>query len=231
MLDALVRPVCGGPVFGHVVHALGAYLHLQVAALAVLYRDVQTLVTAGTGGGDPVAQPLCVGFVFFGNVRIYFPAEVFFGRWIVVAVDDEADGEHIVHTLERNLLHLHLAPYRPGALGADLKLVGDACVGELLLERLDKFAGQALPFFFRGLELVGDGSVLLGLGVAEIDVAQLAVDVVQAELVRQRHIEHERLEELLVTRGLGKNVQMAHHLKPVGYLDDAHPRVGRVLDN
>ena len=64
----------------------------------------------------------------------------------------------------------------------------------------------------------------------QVDVAELAVDVVEAQLVRQGHIEHKGLEELLVAGHLREDVQVAHHLEAVRYLDHADPRVGGVLD-
>ena len=229
--DALVGPVRGVAALGLDVHPPRADLDLQGLALLVLDGDMQRLVAVGARRGEPVAQALGVGFVFFGHVGEHLPAEVLLDLGVVVALNDEADGEHVVDTLEGDLLHLHLAVDGVGALGADLQLVDDPGVGELLLQRLDKLGRDLLAVLLRGLQLVGDGAVGLGIRIAEIDVAQLVVDVVQAELVRQRHIEHQRLEELLVAGGLGEELQAAHHFQPVRDLEHGHARVRGVLDD
>ena len=115
---------------------------------------------------------------------------------VLFAVDDESDGEYVVHTFERHLLLLHLLVDRKGSLCADLKLVVDALIDELLLERLDELLHQLLPVAFGALELVCDGSVLLRLGVTEVDVLHLALDVVKTELVGKRNVQHHCLQNL-----------------------------------
>ena len=231
LLDALVCPVGGGPVFCHVIHAPCAYLHFQIAALAVLDGNVQGLVAARPGGGDPVAQAFGIGLVFLGNVRIHLPAEVFFGGRIFGAVDYEAYGEYVVHPLEGHFLHLHLAPDGPGALGAYLQLVADSGIGEFLLQRFDEFPGKALAVLLGGLQLVGYGPVMLRLSIAEVDVAKFTVDLVKPQLMRNRHVQHHGLQKLLVPGELGEHSKMAHHLQTVGNLDYADPGIGGVLDN
>ena len=220
-----------GAVFRHVVHTLGTYLDLQIGALAVLYCDVQRLVAAGPRGSDPVAQALGVGFVFFGHVRIDLPAEVLLGLVVGFAVYDEADCEHVIDPFERHLLHLHLAVDGVGALRAYFQGIAYAGGRKLLLQRLYELLLQPLAVPFGGFQLVGDGPVLLRLGVAEVDVSQLAVDFIKSQLVREGHIQHQGLQQLLVPGHLGKHRKVAHHLEPVGYLDDAHPGVGRILDD
>ena len=44
-----------------------------------------------------------------------------------------------------------------------------------------------------------------------------------------RHIKHLGLKEFLLSRRLWENIEVTHHLQPVGNLDDRHPRVGRIL--
>ena len=71
-----------------------------------------------------------------------------------------------------------------------------AFVGKLLLQRLDELCHKLLPVPFRALELVGDGSVLFRIGVAEIDVLHLALYVVQTELVGKGNVKHHCLQNL-----------------------------------
>ena len=230
VLDTFVCPVGGEAVFCHVVHAGGADLHLQEVAHPVLYGDVKGLVAAGARGGYPVAKAACVGLVFFCNIGIYLPAELLLRSRVFRAVYDEADGENVEYALERNLLDLHLAPDGPGALGAYLQFVPDAGGGELELERLYEFLHEPLAVFLSCLELVCDGAVLLRLDMAQVDVAEFRIDVVQAKLVRQGHIQHLGLEEFLVPGHFGEHVQIAHNLKTVCNLDDAHAGVCGIAD-
>ena len=48
--------------------------------------------------------------------------------------------------------------------------------------------------------------------------------------MRQRDVEHQGLELLLLARTLREDAEVAHYLQAVGYLDDRHTRVGAVLD-
>ena len=149
---------------------------------------------------------------------------------VVGAVDDEAYREYVVYAFEGHFLHLHLAVDGECALGARLQLVFYAGFRELALEGAYEFGGQLLAVLFGGLELVGDGPVLLGVGVAEVDVAELRVDVVEAELVGQRHVEHGGLQQFLVAGTLGEHAQVAHYLEAVGDLEHDDAGVAGVLD-
>ena len=145
-LDALVGPVRGEAVLRDVVHAAGADLDLDIGPVTVLDRDVEGFVAVGLGVRDPVAQALGVLLVFLGNEGEDLPAELPLQLGIVLgAVDDEADGEHVEDALEGDVLLDHLGPDGVGGLRADLQLVGDAGVGELFLQRFDKFRHQFFP--------------------------------------------------------------------------------------
>ncbi len=102
-------------------------------------------------------------------------------------------------------------------------------VGECLFERFYELLRQTFAVLFRGLQLVGDRAVLLRLGETEVDVLHLALDVVESELVRKRDVQHQGLQNLLLSGGLREHLQMPHHLQPVGYLEHGHARVRRVL--
>ena len=229
--NTLVGPVRGISALSLDIHASGADLHLEGLALLVFDGDMQGLVAVRARRGEPVAQALRVRFIFLGHVGEHLPAEILLHLGVVLAVDDEADGKDIVDTLERHFLHLHLAVDGVGALGPDLQFVDDARVGELAFQRLNELGRDLLAILLRGFQFVGNGPVLLGIGIAEPDVAQLVVDVVEAKLVRQRHVEHQCLQQLLVTGGLREHLQAAHHLQPVGDLEHGHAGIGRVLDD
>ena len=230
--DALIGPVGGKAVLGHIVHALGADLHLHIGSVAVFDRDVQAFVTVGLGIGDPVAQTPGVRFVLLRHKGIDLPAEVFLLLVVFpVAVDDEADGKDIVHALERHFLLLHLLPDGVGGLGTDFQFVADAGLGEFQLERLDEFGHQFFAVLLPGFQFVGDEPVLFRLGIIQVDVLHLPLHVVQAQLVRQGDVQHEGFQNFLVPVGFRKHLQVPHHLQAVGQFENRYARVTRVLND
>ena len=72
---------------------------------------------------------------------------------------------------------------------------------------------------------------MLRLGIAEIDVFHLALYVVEPQLVSQRNVKHQSLKHFAFTRLGREHAEAAHHLKPVGDLEDSHPGVGGILDD
>ena len=60
------------------------------------------------------------------------------------------------------------------------------------------------------------------LSIAQVDVLHLPLHVVQAQLVRQRDVEHEGLQDLPFAVRLREDGQGAHHLQPVRQLEDGH---------
>ena len=230
-LHALVGPVRGQAVLGDIVHPLRADLHLDEVSLLVLDCNVQGLVAIGLGVGQPVAQARRVRLVFLGHIRIDLPAEVQFLFPAFLAVDDEAHRKHIIDTLERHALRLHLAVNRVGRLGPDLQCVPDAQRRELLGQRLHELPREPFPVRFRGLEFIGDGAPGLRVRITEPDVLHFALDVVEPQLMRQRDIQEQGFEQFLLPRHLGEQRQVPHNLQPVGNLDDRRPRVRRAAHN
>ena len=142
----------GEAVLRDVVHAAGADLDLDIGPVTVLDRDVEGFVAVGLGVRHPVAQALGVLLVFLGNEGEHLPAEFPLQFGIVLgAVDDEADGEHVEDALEGDVLLDHLGPNGVGGLGADLQLVSDVGVGQLLLQRFDELRHQLLPVLLGSL--------------------------------------------------------------------------------
>ena len=97
---------------------------------------------------------------------------------VLFAVNDEANRKHIEDTFKRYLLFLHLLIYGQCSLCPDFQLVVNALIQKLLLEGLDELHHQFLPVTFGTPELVRDCSVLLRLGMPEIDVLHLALYII-----------------------------------------------------
>ena len=231
-LDTLVRPVAGKTVLRNIIHPLGANLHFHVGAILVLNGNVQALVAVGLGIGHPVPEALGIGLIFFRHEGIHAPAKVFLQLVIFpVAVYDKANGEHVKDTLEGHFLLHHFLPDGIGRLGAHLQFVLDAGVGELFLERFNKFRHQLLAVLLPRLQLIGNKAVLLRIGVLEIDVFHLPLHVVQTQLVSQRNVQQQRFQNLLVPAGLGEHLEASHHLQTVCQFEHRHARVPGILDN
>ena len=151
-------------------------------------------------------------------------------RAVFLAVDDEADGEHVIDPVEIDLLFLHLFPDGERCLGAGFELVLDPGFREFGLERFDELRGDKLAVALGGFQAIGDRAVFLRFGVIEVDILHLALHVVQAELMGQGNVEHQGLELLPLARSLREQVEAAHDLETVRELEHHHPWVGGVAD-
>ena len=168
----------GQAAFSHVVHPLCPYLYLQIAAFLVLYGDMQRLVSVRLRIGYPVTKTLCVGLIFLCHIREYLPAQSMLCLPVLLAVDDEPYGKHIVDSVEAHLLFLHLFIYGQSCLRSHFQLILYALIRELLLERFDELRHQLLPVFLCALELVCDGPVLLRICMTEEDILHLALYII-----------------------------------------------------
>ena len=121
LIHTLIAPVSGDTSLGHGIHTLRADLYLHPATAACRHGGVQRLVAVGLGDGHPVAHTLGVGRVAVANDRIDRPAELLLQ--LTLAVDDDAQGEDVVNTLERHVLLTHLVPDRVNRLGAALDVI------------------------------------------------------------------------------------------------------------
>ena len=101
-----------------------------------------------------------------------------FSLSVLFAVNDETNRKHIEDTFKRYLLFLHLLIYGQCGLCPDFKLVVNALIQKLLLERLNELHHQFLPVTLSTFKFVRDCSVLFRLGMPEIDVLHLALYII-----------------------------------------------------
>ncbi len=106
--SVFVEPMCCLPFFCHLIHALGADLHLHPLVIAGFYGGVERLITRGLGCGDPVAKPFWIGGINIRHDGIGTPAIFFFPFWR--AFNDDPDCKKIINLFKFNVLVLHLCP-------------------------------------------------------------------------------------------------------------------------
>ena len=149
---------------------------------------MQGFITIRLRIGEPVSQSVRVGFILFSHIRIDLPAKVHLILMICITIDYESYGEHVIHTLERNFLLLHLLIYRVCSLGPDLEFVFDACVRKFSGKRTDKLFRQLLPILLCRFQLIGNQSIFHRISKPEINILQFTLHVIQSQLMSQRDI-------------------------------------------
>ena len=211
LIHTLITPVRRDTSLGYGIHTLGAYLYLHPATAACRHGGVQRLVAVGLGDGNPIAHTLGVGRVAVAHDRIDRPAELLLQ--LTLAVDDDAQGEDVVNTLERNVLLTHLIPDGIYRLGAALDVV--AQVGnslQLLLDGHQEAGDEGLTLALGLLQSAGDIFVVLGLQPLQRYILQLALQGIQTQLMGYGGVEVHTLPALLAVLGHGEDVEATHNL-------------------
>ena len=205
------------PGLGHRVHGLGAHLELHRRAQRADQRGVQRLVAVGLGDGDEVLEAPRHRLV---QLVQHAQREVTLG----LRRHDDAEAEDIADLREAGVLLAHLAVDRiDGLLAAadlDLDLGGGKGLLDVAAHALDDVAAVAA----RALHRLGQRAVAPRVQVLEGQLLQLAVDLVQAQPVRDRRIDVERLAGDALALVGRHRLHRAHVVQPVGQLDqdDAH---------
>ncbi len=223
-LHALVAPVGGEAVLGHLVHALGADLHLHPLLLRTEHGDVETLVAIGLRHADPVAQALRVGLVHVGDDGVGLPTLHLL--LLQRGVEDDADGKEVVDAIDTTLLLLHLLPNGVDRLGAALDMKFESGLGEVLAHRTDEALDVGVSGALRGVEFLLDQIVGVVLEILQREVLQLALELVEAQFVGQGGVEVTGLLGHLVLRLLvGCVAYLAHQADAIGDHDEHHAHV------
>ncbi|MNS61587.1 hypothetical protein D3C72_946190 [compost metagenome] len=216
-LGGLVEPVRRHARFGHDVHGLGAQLELHAHAGRAHQRGVQRLVAVELGDRDVVLE--------LARQRLVHLVQ---DAQAGVAGDhvrhDEPEAVDVGDLREAQVFFFHLAVDGIERFLAARDAQRHAGGGEgrldLFLHLLDQVASSST-----GLgDGLGQRGVAPGLEVAERQVLQFAVGLVQAQPVRDGGVDLERFARdagPLFARRIG---QRAHVVRAVGQLDqdDAH---------
>ena len=223
-LHALVSPVGGKASLGNLVHALGAYLHLHPFTLGTHHRGVERLVAVALRYGEPVAQALGVGLIHVGHDGVGRPALLLL--LLILRVQDDAYGKEVVDALEVGLLLLHLLADGVDALRTSLDVVLEPGSSQFLVYRVNERGDILVAGCLGGIELLLDVVVHVVLRVLEREVLQLRLQLVQAQLMRQRSIQVGRLVgHLQASLVVVAVLDLAHRVHAVGNHDKDYAHV------
>ena len=184
---ALVLPVRRDAELGALVHLARADLHLHALAVRADHGRVQRLVGVGLGQRDVVLEAARHG----RPDRVDQTERVVDG--LLGAVEDDPERDHVVDLLERDALLLHLRVDRGEVLEPAGHLRPEPGLAELRgqnsLHLVDVELALAEPALERALEIGHHGRIQR----AEGEVLELPPHPVDAEAVRERHVDVERL--------------------------------------
>ena len=200
-------------------------MHFHPLPAVAHHGGMQGFVAVVLGAGNPVAQTRGVGTIEACNKRIDFIAVVFF--FVERRIQHNANGKQVVHFFKRYAFFLHLAPN--GANGLDPSRDGELQIRfvQLFANRGHKLVDELGTFGLGFFDFAGNAGIDFGLGIFQRQVFQLALYRIQAQAVRQRHVNIDgfgRDFELLV---FGHGIQGAHIVQAVGQLDENHAHIVR----
>ena len=185
---------------------------------------MQRLVAIRLGHREPVAQALGVGLIHIGNDRIGLPALHLFQ--LLRTVDDDADGKQIVDALEGALLLLHLLPDGVDRLGAALNVTLDASGLNFLFYRLYEALDIGIASSLCSAKFLADMVVGIVLHILEREVFELALKLIETQLVGQRRIEISRLlRHLHLSLDILSIANLAHQVDTIGNHDENHTHI------
>ena len=214
----LVFPVGGDAVFRHLVHLLGADLHLEGDAALAHHRGVQALVQIGLGGADIVLEPAQNGLV-----------QVVDNAQNVIAVrhrvHDDPEGEQVKHVVQILVLGVHLAVDGIGVLHAAVDLGLDPGLLQPLRDLVVDGGHEAVVF--RGLlvQRLGDLPIAHRIEILQAQILQLPLHLLHTQPVGDGGVDLHGLEGLLLLLLRRLVLHGAHVVEPVGDLDEDHPDV------
>ena len=223
-LHTLVAPVRCQSAFGDVVHAFGPDLHLHPFALRAHHGGVERFVAVAFGHRQPVAQSFGVGHVHVRHDGVHLPAFLFFA--VEGRVEDDADGEEVVHALEGTLLLLHLLVDGVDGLGASLHVELQSGFLQLALDGLDELGDVGIARRLRLVQFIFDVVIDAAVGIFQRQVLEFRFQFVESQLVGQRGIEVGCfIGHFGPGLQVGRLLDLAHQVHAVGNHDEDDPHV------
>jgi hypothetical protein len=204
--------VGGHTVFGELVHLVRADLHFERAPVVADHDRMQRLVAVRLRPGDVVVE----------LSRHRLPQVVHDAEHGVAILDvgnDDAKRAHVVEFGEIELLAAHLAPDAVDVLRPPRHLRIDVRGGKLGAQAVDGLRDVALALHAFLVEQLRDALVGLGLFEAEREVLELPLQLPDAEPVRKRRVDFERLARHVGRRRELRRGVVAQRLQPRGEPD------------
>ena len=183
----LVFPVGCESLFCHLVHAVGTDLHFNPSSLLAHQGYVQGLIAVCLRMVEPVAQAVGVTLVYLADCHIHIEAFVYLVGAYLRRYDD-ADGEDVVDFFKRYVLVLHLVPNGIRALHTCLELVFYAQFVEHFAYWGCKLCEERVTLRLGISKLMLYVGIFLRMVVAEAEVLQFGLDLVETESVGERCI-------------------------------------------
>ena len=210
----LVLPVGGDALLGHLVHALGADLHLEREAAIADDRRVQRLVAVGARHGDEVLEAAGDG----GPGLVDDPQ-----RGVAVADGrrDDPERDQVVDLVEADLLPAQLLADAEQPLDSPLEgQRGDPRLAELVFERRlepgDGLLRGAAALLHPGPQALERGRIEM----PERELLELVLELAHPQPVGDGGVDVQRLLGDLQAPLLPQVAERAHVVQAVGQLDE-----------
>ena len=207
-----ILPVGGDTVLRHLVHLVGADLHLEGDAVVAQHRGVKALVHIGLGGADIVLESAQNGLIHIVDDTQHIVAVRHF-------LHDDAEGKEVKDIVKTLVLGIHLAVNAVGVLGAAVDhRVGNAALFEAGSDLTIHFLHEGLVL--RRVALKGGDDFLIadGVEVLEAQILQLPLHLLHTKAMGDGGIDLHGLEGLLLLLGRSLILHGAHIVETVGDL-------------
>ena len=149
----------------------------------------------------PVAQTLGMRTIDIGGDGINAPAIGYLALRLAIAFEHNTSRQYIVHLIKGDFLILHLTPYTIWRFDARFYLIFDTSLVKSFANGCSKLGKQVLKVSAHLGQSCLDQGVLLGVLIAEGEVFQFLLNLIQAQSVGQGRIDVERFARNLVLLG------------------------------
>ena len=182
LLALFIAPVGRDAVFRNAVHLMGTDLHLKGHAVFADDRRMQRLIHVRLGHGDVILEAV-------GNLLPEGMHDTQHGIAVLHAVHKHAQRDQIVDLLKGLMLQNHLAIDAVKMLRTAVNLKFNAHLGNLVAQRLHEDLDIFLALRALHADLGDQVLIALRIQIAQAQVFQLLLDLVNAHAVSKRRID------------------------------------------
>src|SRR5690606_347895 len=217
-VGTLVTPVGADTQLGLFVHGVAADLHLQDLAIRSDDRRVQRAVAVFLGVGDVVVELL-------GNVPPQGVHDAQRGVAVVDFRNQHAHRKHVVDLAQLQAFFLHFSPDGINMLGAPTEIGLDTGGGQLFAQLVHHMGDVLLAIQAPRMQQGSDLLVLPGLQVAEGEVFQLPLDMLDSQAMGQRRVNIEHFAGNAVAFFIVGILDRPDRAGALGQLDQRHTHI------